>query len=152
MGFVVHKRGQGMYARVSAMLVLGFAVFYGCMELYQSDLMETLPVLVSLRYLTVTWGMAVVGTIFAVLVALVIALTIGFVTQRRRLKGLENKSLRFVDFLIDVEGELRKVAWPSRKQLVSATSVVLITTVLFAIFIFSVDQILHRFMRLAGIL
>ena len=156
MGFVMHKRGQGMYARVSAALVLGFTVLYGCWEFYQSDLLQGLPTLFYINKMgfsiNVTWGMLVAGVLFAGLLGLILAMTFGFATRWRRLKGLEARSLRFVDFLIEVEGELRKVAWPSRQQLINSTSVVLLATVLFAVFIFGVDQILHRAMRLAGIL
>ena len=156
MGFVMHKRGQGMYARVSGAAVLGFTVLYGCWEFYQSDLLQGLPTLFYIDKMgfsiKVTWGMLVAGVLFAGLLGLILAMTFGFATRGRRLKGLETRSLRFVDFLIEVEGELRKVAWPSRKQLINSTSVVLLATVLFAVFIFGVDQILQHVMRLAGIL
>lgn len=156
MGFTMHKRGQGTYARASGALVLGFGVFYGCWEFYQSDLLQSLPALFYLdRWgfnLKLTWGMVVAGLIFLGLLGLIVALTFGFTTQVGWLKGLEAKSIGFVEFLIDVEGELRKVAWPSRKQLFNSTGVVLLATILVAIYIFGVDQILQRVMRLAGIL
>jgi preprotein translocase subunit SecE len=151
MGFTVHKRGQGMYARASAALILGFTVLYGCWEMYQSELLQNLPTLAYVAGLTLTWGMLVAGIIFALLLMVVLALTFGFTTQVGRLKGFEAKSIGFVEFLIDVEAELRKVAWPSRKQLVTSTSVVLFTTILFAIFIMGVDQVLTHVARLAGI-
>ena len=156
MGFTMHKRGQGMYARVSAALILGSTVLYGCGEFYQSDLLQNLPTLFYIDKMgfsmKVTWGMLVAGVLFAGLLGLILAMTFGFAARGRWLKGIEARSLRFVDFLIEVEGELRKVAWPSRQQLINSTSVVLLATVLFAIFIFGVDQILQRVMRLAGIL
>jgi preprotein translocase subunit SecE len=156
MGFTMHKRGQGMYARASAALILGFTVLYGCWEFYQSDLMQGLPQLFYMDKfgfsVKVTWGMLVAGLIFAALLGVVVSLTFGFTTQFRWLKGLESKSTGFVEFLIDVEGELRKVAWPTRKQLVNSTSVVLLATVLVAVFIFCVDQVLQEVMWLAGIL
>jgi len=153
MGFTVHKRGQGMYARAGAALVLGFTVLYGCWELYQSEMLQGLPALSLGRIgLDVKWGMIVAGVLFAALLALIVALTFGFTTQGRWLKGLESKSTGFVEFLIDVEGELRKVAWPSRRQLMNSTSVVLLAVVLVAVFIFGVDQVLQEVMRLAGIL
>jgi preprotein translocase subunit SecE len=151
MGFTVHKRGQGMYARASAALILGFAVLYGCWEFYQSDLLQGLPKLTYVAGLTVTWGLIVATCVFAALGLIVLGLTFGFTTRMGWLKGFENKSIGFVEFLIDVEAELRKVAWPSRKQLVNSTTVVLVTTVAFAIFIFGVDQVLQRVMRAVGI-
>ena len=158
MGFTVHKRGQGMYARASAALVLGFTVLYGCWELYQSldslppvDAVNNLFARVGLS-LDVKWGMLIAGIVFVALLGLILALTFGFATQMRWLKGLESKSQAFVEFLIDVEGELRKVAWPSRKQLANLTGVVLLATLLVAVFVLGVDQVLQQVMRLAGVL
>jgi preprotein translocase SecE subunit len=147
-----------MYARASAALVLGFTVLYGCWELYQS--LDSLPPMDSVNRLLgrvgvnleLKWGMLVAGIVFVALLGLVLALTFGFATQMRLLKGLEAKSQAFVEFLIDVEGELRKVAWPSRKQLMNLTSVVLLASLLVAIFVLGVDQVLQQVMRLAGIL
>lgn len=45
----------------------------------------------------------------------------------------------FAEFLIATEGELNKVAWPTRKGLVQDTIVVLATVVLFTVFLFVVD-------------
>ncbi|MGH9128763.1 MAG: preprotein translocase subunit SecE [Acidimicrobiales bacterium] len=44
-----------------------------------------------------------------------------------------------VQFLRDVQGELRKVAWPSRPTLVNYSSVVLITLVLIVALIFGLN-------------
>jgi preprotein translocase subunit SecE len=151
MGFTVHKRGQGMYARASAALILGFTVLYGCYQLSQSELLQGLPRLTYVAGLTLTWGMVVSGVLFALLLLVVLGLTFGFTTQSPRLMGLATRSIAFVEFLIEVEAELRKVAWPGRKQLVNFTSVVLFTVVVFAIFIYGVDQILQGVMKLAGV-
>lgn len=45
----------------------------------------------------------------------------------------------FAEFLIATEGELNKIAWPTRKSLIQDTIVVLTTVVLFTIFLFVVD-------------
>jgi preprotein translocase SecE subunit len=45
----------------------------------------------------------------------------------------------FAEFLIATEGELNKVAWPTRKSLIQDTIVVLATVVLFTVFLFVVD-------------
>ncbi len=42
-------------------------------------------------------------------------------------------------YLREVESELRKVAWPTRKQLVSYASVVLVTLVVIISFIFGLN-------------
>ena len=46
------------------------------------------------------------------------------------------------DFLIDTESELKnKVTWPSQKEEVNASIVVVITVFLLSVFIFSVDKL-----------
>jgi preprotein translocase SecE subunit len=45
----------------------------------------------------------------------------------------------FAEFLIATEGELNKVAWPTRKSLMQDTVVVLTTVVLMTVFLFVVD-------------
>jgi len=74
----------------------------------------------------------------ALLVALVALLTFWMVN---RAKG--------ADFLIATEGEMKKVSWSSRKEVVGSTKVVIITTLIIAVILFAVD-ILFRivFIRL----
>ncbi len=45
----------------------------------------------------------------------------------------------FVEFLIATEAEMNKVSWTSRDDLYRATTVVLSTVVLMAVFLFGVD-------------
>ncbi len=45
----------------------------------------------------------------------------------------------FAEFLIATEGELNKIAWPTRKSLIQDTIVVLTTVVLMTVFLFVVD-------------
>jgi preprotein translocase subunit SecE len=47
-------------------------------------------------------------------------------------------------FLGQVKSELKKVAWPSREELISSTLVVLVSTLLLAVFIGLCDLILSR--------
>ena len=51
-------------------------------------------------------------------------------------------------FLREVKTELKKVTWPSRKQTVTSTSVVLILVVIVAVFLGLVDMVLVRLVRL----
>ena len=49
------------------------------------------------------------------------------------------------DFLIDTENELKnKVTWPSRKEEVNATIVLVVAGRILSVFIFGVDQILRQ--------
>jgi preprotein translocase subunit SecE len=59
---------------------------------------------------------------------------------------------RVKSFLSDVRNEMRKVTFPSRKEVQATTTVVIITVILFGIYFFIIDQaigsgvnwVLHR--------
>ncbi|MCP2520814.1 preprotein translocase subunit SecE [Candidatus Aminicenantes bacterium AC-335-B20] len=48
---------------------------------------------------------------------------------------------RFIQFLKDVKAELKKVTWPSKKEVVSTTIVVIIATIFFGFFLYAMDLI-----------
>lgn len=58
----------------------------------------------------------------------------------------------FADFLVDVEGELAKVSWPTRDELKRATVVVLVTMFLLSFVLFAYDLIWQWALRTIGIL
>jgi preprotein translocase subunit SecE len=53
---------------------------------------------------------------------------------------------RLQDFLRDVHGEMKKVSWPSRKNTVSSTVVVIVTVILVALFLGLIDLVLSKLM------
>lgn len=55
---------------------------------------------------------------------------------------------RFQQYLREVVYELRRVVWPSRKETIGSTSVVLVIVILSGVFLGFVDLILSRLMRL----
>ena len=71
-------------------------------------------------------------------------------------QGLGNRLKQFPartqGFLTDVRNEMRKVTFPSRKEVQATTLVVIITVVLFGVYFFIIDQgiasgvnwVLHR--------
>lgn len=46
---------------------------------------------------------------------------------------------KFADFLVSVESELEKVTWPTRREVVQATIVVICTMVFLGLFLFLID-------------
>jgi preprotein translocase subunit SecE len=48
---------------------------------------------------------------------------------------------KFIQFLKDVKAELRKVTWPSKKEVYSTTIVVIIATIFFGFFLYAMDII-----------
>lgn len=59
---------------------------------------------------------------------------------------------RIVDFLIATEAEMRKVNWPTRREIIGSTWVVICGTVLMMTMLFVVDVIFAQFFRSIGIL
>ncbi|MCD6378651.1 MAG: preprotein translocase subunit SecE [Planctomycetes bacterium] len=59
---------------------------------------------------------------------------------------------RSADFLIATEGEMKKVSWSSKKELIGATKVVIITTFLLAAMLGAVDLAFAFFFKEIGVL
>lgn len=58
----------------------------------------------------------------------------------------------FADFLIAVEGEMAKVSWPNRTELIRSSIVVIVTIILLAAVLFAYDLIWRALLRALGIL
>ena len=58
----------------------------------------------------------------------------------------------FVEFLIATEAEMNKVSWTSREDLYRATTVVLVTVTLMAVFLFGVDWLWSNLLQILGVL
>ena len=53
-----------------------------------------------------------------------------------------------IKFLREVKVELKKVSWPSRKETIGSTSVVLVVVIIVAIFLGLIDIGLSRLIRI----
>jgi preprotein translocase subunit SecE len=66
----------------------------------------------------------------------------------RHERGLSSPRLglvgRLSQFIRDVRGELKRVSWPSAKEVKNTTIITLIAVVFFAVYLFAVDQALSR--------
>lgn len=56
------------------------------------------------------------------------------------------------DFFIATEGEMKKVNWSTRRELIGSTKVVILFTVLLALFLFIADAIFFGFFSWIGVL
>lgn len=59
-------------------------------------------------------------------------------------------TMRIGKFLREARTELRKVAWPNRKELVTYTVVVIVATAIAAVFLGLVDLIFSQLIALLG--
>lgn len=61
-----------------------------------------------------------------------------------------NVFARLIGYFRNVWAELKRVVWPSRKEVFNSSMVVLVTLVFFAVFTFLLDQVLLQIMQLIG--
>ena len=57
------------------------------------------------------------------------------------------KIKRFPTFLKEVQGELRKVNWSTRQELISATYIVIVASSILTIYIAGIDRIFAKIME-----
>lgn len=56
------------------------------------------------------------------------------------------------DFMIATEGEMKKVSWSTKREIVGSTKVVILFTVFLAVFLFVVDIVFQAFFSWIGVL
>jgi preprotein translocase subunit SecE len=52
-----------------------------------------------------------------------------------------NVAVRFVQYLKDVRAEMKRVVWPDREEVVNSSAIVIVTLLVFIVFVLIVDQI-----------
>ena len=51
---------------------------------------------------------------------------------------------KIIGFFVDIVKEMKKVTWPKREELRESTMVVIVTSLIFAVFVFVIDKILSE--------
>ena len=128
----IYKEGQGKWGRVLVVSAIALGAVYAVVSLHDtlpSYERFTLPILKwSFDYRFLIEGPILIGALaFAV--------------------WLFNHPPA-ADFLIDTETELRKVTWPSRKEEVNNSIVVVVTVVIIGVFILTWDLALSFIQKL----
>jgi preprotein translocase SecE subunit len=57
-----------------------------------------------------------------------------------------------VDFLINTDGEMRKVNWSTRKEIIGSTQVVIVAAFLIAAILFGIDTAFAKFFEIIGVI
>lgn len=112
----IYKRGQGRYARITTYVSV-MAVGLAGAAVLSDKLSAYAPVWVQ----------------FGVPVLLIAALGMFMFWMVNRPKS--------ADFLIATEGEMKKVSWSSRKEIIGSTKVVIVATFIMAVVLYGVDAI-----------
>ena len=123
MAFKIYKRGQGYYTRLYSALLSFVIVGTGCYVLYSK-----------LQVVDNIW----VGSLVPAGVCLVSGLLIFWLVNRPSV----------ADFMISAEGEIKKVSWSSRREILFSTIIVIFVVALMAVMLWVTDmafQLLFRY-------
>ncbi len=135
MGLEIIKKGQGTWARVTAYVLGGILVVLGAFALYgtinrpnEFVIVDDLPLIGALS------GYKVIAAV----VGLAGLLGLHLVLNRPN----------SVDLMIETEQEMRRVSWPTSKEVWNATIVVSFVSLLLAVAMSSFDWILRKLFHL----
>jgi preprotein translocase subunit SecE len=128
-----YKKGQGYYTRMGTAIGSGVMVALGCYALYNK--LEGLKIATSNLKVWLQAGIpALVFLIFAWIVFKIV------------------NSPKSADFMIATEGEMKKVSWSTKKEIVSSTKVVIVTVLLMAVILAVVDIGFAKLFQTIGVL
>jgi preprotein translocase subunit SecE len=124
----IYKAGQGQNVRLWSALAFGAVAAAGAYQLYNK-----LNVVESFRenwllHLTPPLVLAAIGGWFIYWIC--------------------GSNPRSVDFMVATEGEMKKVSWSSRREVIGATKVVIGLMVVMSLYLFAVDFLVSSFFRL----
>ncbi len=131
--FEIYKRGQGYHTRVGTAVGGGVLILAGGNFLYnQLDLFET-------QAAWTLWVQVGIPVAFVVILGLL-------------LYWLAGVNRRTCDFMIATEGEMKKVSWSSKKELIGSTKVVIVFALLIAALLFVTDLLFIMIFSLLNVL
>ena len=128
MVFDIYKRGQGKYTRLCSAFGIALIAGLGCLQLYKKLQAGDLGL----------WFETMVPAGLFVGLALLIF-------------WLSNKP-SLANFMIAAEGEMKKVSWSTRKEVIRSTKVVIVSVVLLGVFLFLADIMFMLFFGTIGVL
>ena len=135
MSLEIYKKGQGKYARGVGYAIGALLVLFGAFRLHATFNVPGKHVWVD--------NVPMLGDITLYKVVAVSAFFIGILICHIILNRSD-----LVDLFIDTEQEMRKVSWPSRKEVKSATIVVIVVTFIIGLSLFGFDKLLQHVFRL----
>jgi len=146
MSLELYKKGQGTITRLVASFSLILLIAYGCYALYhfippvdpkysppRPTFWGTNLYVVPFFDAALTYGMLISVLAFFAFCFLAYIL-------------LLNKP-KPSDYLIETEGELKKVSWPTRAQYMGSSVAVIISVVILGLFLLGADFVFERFIR-----
>lgn len=145
--FSIHKKGQGYWTRMGTALSAGLIIALATWFFYQ-QLPVWLTPLFTPESPTVEQGRAGAAMARNVTIGACAAILLGFSLLAWRLMNKPSN----VDFLIATDGEMKKVNWTSRRELIGSTKVVIFFMFLIAFILFGIDIVFGYFFHLINVL
>ena len=134
--FRIYKKGQGYYTRMGTVIGSGVIAALGCFSLYGK--LDAIRTGGSITPSAKTWLQAgIPAVVFVALGYLIFKLV---------------NTPRWADFMIATEGEMKKVSWSSKKEIIASTKVVIITVILLAVLLAVVDVGFSYLFKALGVL
>jgi preprotein translocase SecE subunit len=119
-GLSVYKAGQGYYTRMGTVIFVTLVAMLGI--LWAWDYLKAIRIEgVNELYIAASGAIAI-GTVITIFTYLYV-----FVKPKS------------VDFLIATEGEMKKVNWSTRREVIGSTTAVIVTAVVLAVFCYTID-------------
>ncbi len=118
----IYKSGQGYYTRLWTGIILFVIIAIGCWRLYQS----------------LTGSNIWVQSMVPAGVCAVLGLVVFYLVNKPKI----------ADFMISAEGEVKKVSWSSKNEIIASTIVVIVVVAILAVLLWVTDmlfQILFRY-------
>lgn len=137
-----YKPGQGRWTRGAAFVLVGALTAFGCFTFYK------VPPTTSSWWADIARAV-VFGKVFSL--KPILFPTVGIFAAVMGTAYLLLNRPQWADFLIETEGELRKVAWPSRKEYVGSSAVVVVVIAVISVFLYAVDSLLSSLLKWWGI-
>ena len=129
----IYKKGQGTYTRMTSTIVCMVLAAFGCWRLYQQ-----LVAIDIANAATKVWVQSLVPVVLFAILALIVHLI------------LNSKTI--TNFMINAEGEIKKVSWSTKQEIVVSTYIVISVVIFMAVFLGATDVIFQLFFRGIGLL
>ncbi len=133
MNVAIYKQGQGYWVRLMSAIGFGLLIMMGVIWLWDqlsgAKIGEIEPVYIQ-------GGVAVI-----------VVVIFGFIGYH-----LIGRKAKLVDFMIATEGEMRKVNWSTKREIMGSTVLVILLTLFIALFCQVADLAFSAFFQWAGVL
>ena len=120
-GLSIYKPGQGYYTRMGTVVGVSVVSLLGILWLW--EYMRAIKIQGVNPLYVAAGGAILVGALITFVMYYLV-----FVKAKS------------VDFLIATEGEMKKVNWSTRREVIGSTTAVIVTAIVIALFCFSIDR------------